>query len=249
MKQIRMMALMGMTLIMGMVMTACLSSNEEDNKTTQNVIALYEGGTLQDASGIILVPTSSTYVPTADGIYSITIEFDPTSVSNNKLNVTIKNPPYNITNDHKSRGEGVGNINLYAVEYNNGYNYLKPEMFNQDYILIPCIFWMDDVSSENYTTEYAKHHFTLLYPNDLTNAEGVLNLTLIDMVADPTVSRYKNSYEYQAFDLRHIISEFKAVNGKLSTIRISGMVNKNSCDPEDGSTTTESVDVPYNPLR
>ena len=100
-----------------------------------------------------------------------------------------------------------------------------------------------------FSIEFAKHHFTLLYPNDLTNAEGVLNLTLIDMVADPTVSRYKNSYEYQAFDLRHIISEFKAVNGKLNTIRVSGMVNKNSCDPEDGSTTTESVDVPYNPLR
>ena len=250
MKQIRMMALMGMTLMMGIVMTACLGSDDDDNKTTQNVVALYEDGLLQDASGVVLVPTNPAYLPTANGIYTMVLEFNPNSVSGNKLNVTIKETPYNLTNKNVIRDdEAVGNINLYAVEYNNGYASLRPELFNEDYILIPFIFWMFDVSEEYYTAELAKHHFALFYPNDLTNAEGILNLTIIDMVEDPSVDRYKYSYEYQAFNLKEVISKFKAVNDKLNTIRIWGRVNKNSCDPQEGTTTTEYVDVAYNPLR
>ena len=243
MKQIRMMALMGMTLLMGVVMTACLGSKEGDNKTTQDLIAVYENGVLQDLTGVILVPTNTSYLPATNGVFAIAVEYDPTTISDNKLSVTILEKPENLTNNNIIRGEGIGNINLYAVEYNSGYTNMKPEMCNQDYILIPCIFWMDDVSADNYATELAKHHFGLFYPDELKNDDGILNLTLIDMVEDPTLDRYKYYYEYQAFNIKDIIAGFKAINGDIKKIRVWASVNKNSCDPTEATTTKEYAEV------
>ena len=142
--------------------------------------------------------------------------------------------------------EGTGNINLYELDYNG----VKPEMFNQYYMLVPCFFWMDNVDVNDYEKELAKHRFSLLVPEDLHNSDGVLNLTLIDDVTDPEVDRYKNSWQYQAFNLQSVITGFKSINGKLNTIRIWGSVNRNSYDPEEGRTDrTRYVDIDLTPFQ
>ena len=243
MKQIRMIALMGLTLMMGVLMTSCLGSNDDDNKTTQDVVAVYENSVLQDLSGVVLEPTNPSYLPATNGVYNISIEYDPTTISGNKLSVTILEKPVNLTNNNLIKGEGVGNINLYAIEYNSGYTNLRPEMCNQDYILVPCIYWMDDVSAEEFPTELAKHHFGLFYPEDLTSADGILNLTLIDMVDDPTLNRYKYYYDYQAFNIKKVIADFKAKNGDINKIRVWASVNRNSYDPTEQTTSKEYAEV------
>ena len=58
MKQIRMMALLGLTLLMGVIMTSCLSSSEGDNKATQTLVAIYENGAFTQQGGGILVPVT-----------------------------------------------------------------------------------------------------------------------------------------------------------------------------------------------
>ena len=98
--------------------------------------------------------------------------------------------------------------------------------------------------------ELAKHRFSLLVPEDLHNSDGVLNLTLIDDVTDPEVDRYKNSWQYQAFNLQSVITGFKSINGKLNTIRVWGSVNRNSYDPEEGRTDrTRYVDIDLTPFQ
>lgn len=244
MKQIRMMALMGMTLMMGMVMTACLGSDDDDNKTTQDVFAVYDNGVLQDISGVNLVPTNTSYLPTSDGVYALVIEYDPTTISGNKLSVKILEKPENLTNQNVMKDEGIGgNINFYALEYKSGYNQMQPVMMNQDYIMIPCIFWMDDVSADEADAELKKHHFGLTYPADLTSADGILDLTLIDMVDDPTLDRDKYSCKYQAFNIKNVIAAFKAINGDINKIRVWASVNNNSYDPADSKTTKEYSEV------
>jgi hypothetical protein len=246
MKRFRISALMGFVFFTAMVLTSCLSSKDGDNKATQEVIALYQNGTLTQAGGGTLVPTSSSYMPSAPGIYSFIIEYDPTTWNDNKLNVTITSKPISLDNPNIRVGEGTGNINLYELDYNG----VKPEMFNQYYMLVPCFFWMDNVDVNDYEKELAKHRFSLLVPEDLHNSDGILNLTLIDEVTDPEVDRYKNSWQYQAFNLQSVITGFKSINGKLNTIRIWGSVNRNSYDPEEGRTDrTRYVDIDLTPFQ
>jgi len=240
MKHFNLMALMALTLTMGMTLTSCFGSDGK-NKTEQSVIALYQNGTLEQYGGGILVPTNTNYLPSSPGIYTFGIEYDPTTWSDNKLSVTITSKPISLNNPNVRVGADPekGNINLYDLEYNN----MKPEMFNQDYILVPCIYWMDDVTLEGYDNEEAKHKFTLLVPEDLHSSDGVLNLTLIDEVSDPGLERYKTTWVYQAFNLHSAITGFKSINGKINTIRIWGNVNRNSYDPEEGRTSKKYVDI------
>lgn len=241
-----MMALMGMALLMGVMMSACLSSNNDDNKTTQNVIALYENGVLEQYGGGTLVPTNSNYLPSAPGIYTFSIEYDPTTWNDNKLNVTITSVPISLTNSNVLAGEKSGNVNLYDLEYSGE---MFPSMFNQDYILIPCIFWMENVNADAYEKEQGKHRFSLVAPSDLHDSEGILHLTLVDEVTDPEVERTKSSWLYQAFNIKDVIAGFKAANGEINTIRIWGSTNRTSYDPEDGRTTKKYVDVDLTPFQ
>ncbi|MBO7418472.1 MAG: hypothetical protein J6U14_06010 [Bacteroidaceae bacterium] len=245
MKQLRLMAFAAMTLIMGVTMTSCFGSSEGDNKSTQDVIALYQNGTFEQIGGGILVPSSSSNLPSLPGIYSFTIEYDPTGWSDNKLNVTITSKPISLDNPNIRVGEATGNINLYELEYSG----LKPEMFNQNYLLVPCMFWMDNVDEASYVREFDKHKFSLLVPEDLHNSEGILNLTLIDEVTDPELDRYSNSWQYQAFNLQSIITGFKSINGKINTIRIWGNTNRNSYDPAEERTVKRYVDIDLKPFQ
>ena len=241
MKHFNLMALMALTLTMGMTLTSCFGSDGK-NKTEQSVIALYQNGTLEQYGGGILVPTNTNYLPSSPGIYTFGIEYDPTTWQDNKLSVTITTKPIGLDNPNIRVGSDTekGNINIYSLDYGGD---MPPAMFNQNYLLMPCIYWMDNVAAEDYEKEEAKHKFSLLVPEDLHNSEGILNLTLIDEVTDPQVERLKTSWLYQAFNLQSVIAGFKSVNGKINTIRIWGYVNRNSYDPEEGRTNKDHVDI------
>ena len=246
MKQFRMMALVGMTLVMGLMMASCFGDSNGKNKATQNVIALYQNGTLEQYGGGTLIPTNPSYLPSSPGIYTFSIEYDPTTWQDGKLNVTITSVPVSLNNTNVYQGESTGNINLYDVEYSGE---MYPSMFNENYILIPCIFWMENVNVEDYDKEEGKHKFSLFVPEDLHNSEGILNLTLVDDVTDPELERTKSSYLYQAFNVGNVITAFKQVNGRIKTIRIWGNCNRVSYDPTDGRTTKKYTDVDLTPFQ
>lgn len=243
MKQFRMVALMGLTLLMGVIMTACVGGNEEtDNKTTRDVIVLYENGQLTQYGGGILTPTNPSALPAIPGMYAMTIEYSTLESDQSNLSVTILSTPASLDNNNIFLGEGVGNINLYDLEYSGG---LKPEMYNQDYLLIPCIYWMEDVAAEAFSSEFKKHTFSIWAPEDLTSEDGVLNLTLVDNVTDPTLDRTKSFYSFQAFNLKALIAAFKQKNGKLTSIKVWGSTSRATYDPVEGKPVMKSVDVPY----
>ncbi len=235
-----MVSLLGLILTLGGLMTSCFSDSKDDNKTTQNVIALCENGTIQQYGGGILVPTSKTNVPTTTGVYTFTIEFDPTTWSDNKLSVNITTAPVNLTNANVKTGTSDGNINLYDLEYSGE---MFPTMFNENYMLVPCIFWMENVSLNEYDAELNKHKFSILVPEDLYDADKVLNLTLIDEVTDPELERSKSSWVYQAFNIGSVIKNFKVANGGIKTIRVWGTTNRTSYDPTDGRSSKKYVDI------
>ena len=248
MKQFKLTTVMAMALLMGAVLTSCLSSKEGDNKTTQNVMALLSSdGTLTQYGGGTLVPTNTVSMPSKPGIYSFGIEYDPNGWSGNKLNVTITSSFVSLDNNNLVEGDSQGNINLYDLDYSGD---MSPMMFNENYILIPCIFWMENVPDETgYDKELAKHKFTLQYPKDLHNSEGILELTLKDDVSDPELERDKSSYLYQAFNLQTVITGFKALNGSLNKIRIYGYTNHKSYDPAHNNTAKNYVDVDLTPFK
>ena len=251
MKQIKMMALLGMALLMGVIRTSCLSSSEGDNKATQTLVAIYENGTFTQQGGGTLIPLNSTYLPSTPGFYYIEIEYDPTTWSDGKLNVTLLSAPKKVDTYDAVKGANEGNINLFSLRessYTRGV--LEPAMFNKDYIVIPCMFWADNAGSEDEKEqEIKKHHFFLQAPTDLHNSEGVLELTLLDIVDDPETERLKNSYVDRIFNIRSIVEEFKIVNsGKaVSKIRISAKVNRSSYDPKNGN--NESVEIDLTPFQ
>ena len=251
MKRFRKFALMGMTLLMGVIMTACLGSSEGDNKSTQTLVAVYENGSFTQQGGGTLIPLNSTYLPSTPGFYSIEVEYDPTTWSDGKLNVTLLSAPRKVETYEAMKGDGEGNINLYTLsESSSMRGVLEPTMFNKDYIIIPCIFWADNVGSEDdMEKEIKKHHFYLQAPEDLQSSDGVLELYLYDVVDDPDVSRIRNSYIDRIFNIRSIVEEFKIKNsGKgLSKIRISAKVNRSSYEPKSG--VVESVEIDLTPFQ
>lgn len=250
MKQIRMMAFLGMTLLMGVIMTSCLSSSEGSNKTTQTIVALYENGAFTQQGGGTLIPLNTTYLPKESGFYTIEIEYDPTTWSDGKLNVTLLSSPNKVETYDVKQGTDEGNINIYTLkEGSSARGVLAPTLFNIDYLVIPCIFWADNVGSEDEKEqEIKKHHFYLQAPTDLHNSEGVLELTLYDVVDDPEVNRIRNSYVDRIFNIRDIINKFNIINSiKVSKIRISAKVNRSSYEPKDGR--IESVEIDLTPFQ
>ena len=241
MKNFRMIALMGLVLMTSLVMTSCLSGKDGDNKSTQNVIVLYENGTLKQYGGETLIPENTSYLPSAPGIYSIGIEYDPTTWSGDKLNVKLTSAPVSLNNYNVVSGSAKGNINMYDLNYNGE---MYPFMFNEDYIMVPYIFWMENVSANDYSAEEKKHHFYLQAPEDLHTDGTTLELWIYDVVDDPEVQRNKSSYLYQAFNIRNLIQGFKAVNGAApNVIRMKTMVNRSSYDPADQNTREEFYDI------
>lgn len=246
MKQIKMMALLGMTLLMGVIMTSCLSSSEGDNKTTQTIVAIYENGAFTQQGGGTLVPVNSSFLPSVPGFYIIDIEYDPTTWSDNKLNVTLLSAPQKVETYNVVKGTGEGNINIYTLqESSSTRGLLAPSMFNKDYLVMPCIFWADDVNSESEKEqEIKKHHFYLQAPADMHNSEGVLELTLYDVVDDPEVQRLRNSYVERIFYIRDIIEEFNVSNSvKVSKIRIKAKVNRSTYEAKSGSDDFFEIDL------
>lgn len=242
MKNFRTFVMMGLFMMTSLVMTACLSGKDDDNRSTQSVIVVYENGTLKQYGGETLIPENTNYLPSAPGIYSIGIEYDPTTWQGDKLNVKLTSVPISLNNYNVVRGENQGNIALYDLDYNNE---MYPFMFNQDYIMIPYIFWMENVNADMYNTEEKKHHFYLQAANDLHREDGILELWVYDVVDEPDVVRSKSSYLYQAFNIRDIIQEFKAANGKLKTIRVYAMINKSTYDLTHQATVKEYKDIDY----
>ena len=246
MKQIRMMALLGLTLLMGVIMTSCLSSSEGDNKATQTLVAIYENGAFTQQGGGILVPVNSSFLPSAPGFYLIEIEYDPTTWSDNKLNVTLLSAPQKVETYNVVKGTGEGNINLYTLqESSSTRGTLAPSLFNKDYLVIPCIFWADDVNSESEKEqEIKKHHFNLQAPADIHNSEGVLELTLYDVVDDPELQRLDRSYVDRIYYIGDIINEFNVSNSvKVSKIRIKAKVNRSTYETKSGGDDFFDIDL------
>ena len=246
MKQIRMMALLGLTLLMGVIMTSCLSSSEGDNKATQTLVAIYENGAFTQQGGGILVPVNSSFLPSAPGFYLIEIEYDPTTWSDNKLNVTLLSAPQKVETYNVVKGTGEGNINLYTLqESSSTRGTLAPSLFNKDYLVIPCIFWADDVNSESEKEqEIKKHHFNLQAPADMHNSEGVLELTLYDVVDDPDLQRLDHKYVDRIYYIGDIINEFNVSNSvKVSKIRIKAKVNRSTYETKSGGDDFFDIDL------
>ena len=63
------------------------------------------------------------------------------------------------------------------------------------------------------------------------------------MVEDPTLDRYKYYYDYQAFNIKNVIADFKAKNGDIKKIRVWASVNRNSYDPTEGTTKLEYSEI------
>ena len=92
--------------------------------------------------------------------------------------------------------------------------------------------------------EIKKHHFNLQAPADMHNSEGVLELTLYDVVDDPDLQRLDHKYVDRIYYIGDIINEFNVSNSvKVSKIRIKAKVNRSTYETKSGGDDFFDIDL------
>lgn len=241
MKQIKNLALIAIAVVAGLSFTSCLGDSKDD-KATQSVLGILRSdGTFEQYGGQILVPNQAIAYP--EGMYMFNIEYNPNDLKDNKLPVKITSSELDrVENTNILPIESKGNIPMYSLDYQNQ---MKPYIFNKDYIVIPAMFWAKDVTTQTAQEEEVnKHSFSLCCPV-IEEGSEVLELTIVDDVKDSDIERNKYTYKFQAFNIRNLISQFKAKNASLKTIRIKAYVNDETPDMASDKTKLATCDLDY----
>lgn len=243
MKLFRNIAIAAVALASTMSFTSCVGDNDDD-KIEQTVIALYKSdGTFEQYGGTILVP-SQTVIASAGSMYSFGVEYNPNDYEGNRLNVNVTSELTSLDNSNVAAvAQAVqGNVPLYDLNYQN-VGTVSPYKFNDDIIIVPVMFWIQNVASSQIDDEVKNHSFGLYYViNDNTD---VLDMYLTDSVNDTSVSRPVFTWVLQAFNIRSAVAQFRLRNAALNTIRIHAMVNNVTDDLTDSHTEEETFDIAY----
>lgn len=246
-------------LFTGMILALmCLSFNgcgatsgNEGDTITQFMLAKYEYGSdcFLDINGTKMIPATPSilYTLSETGLYQFTVAYDPSTISNGQVTVTMNSNPTSIMNPlgviNSSEYPYDGNIPLYAINYvPRG---LAPFMFDKDYLVIPVSYQsVSTVNEGDIATELGKHYFILAL-EPYAAGDDTLTFRLTDQVKDPDTDRNFALYAYQAFDLRYVIANFKAQGNSLKKIVVKGMISEGSNDLEDAKEETYSFDYKF----
>ncbi len=261
-----------------LTLTSCIGDSD-DNSVEQTIVALYKSdGTFEQYGGTILVPKQS--IVTTPGMYTFEVRYNPgdatdsgsmpievisslTSIGNDNLvssptepvpNIPMYSLNYHIGNDNlvSSPTEPVPNIPMYSLNYQSNQGSVAPYKFNNDYLIVPAMFWVENVSSSEIQAEIKKHTFALTYllgddSNIKVSESGVLDLYLTDNVSDASTTRARFTSNFEAFYIGKLVKLYNAQypdNG-LQKIRIHAYVNGNECNMEGTATKAEYYDVQY----
>lgn len=246
-------------LFTGMILALmCLSFNgcgatsgNEGDTITQFMLAKYEYGSdcFLDINGTKMIPATPSilYTLSETGLYQFTVAYDPSTISNGQVTVTMNSNPASIMNTYGVISEADypndENIPLYAINYvPRG---LAPFMFDKDYLVVPVSYQsISTVNEGDIATELAKHRFVLIL-EPYAAGDDTLTFRLTDKVSDPDTERNFALYAYQAFDLRYVIANFKAQGNSLKKIVVKGMISEGSNDLEDAKEETYSFDYKF----
>ena len=228
------------------------SGNEGDTITQFMLVKVDDSsvsaGCLYDINGTKLIPeTPSVLYSLTNGLYQCTIVYDPSTIANNQVTVTLNSNPTSIMNTYgvinKAEYPNDENIPLYAINYVP--RNLAPFMFDKDYLVVPVAYQsISTVNDSDISTELAKHRFVLIL-EPYAAGDDTLTFTLTDKVTDPDTERYYALYVYQAFDLRYVIANFKAQGNTLKKIVVKGMKSESTNNLEQATEETYSFDYNF----
>jgi len=253
MKKIQLFAWM-MLATMCLSFNACVSDDDDDDDTfiTQLMLARIDDTSVSnqcfyDVNGTKLVPDDPSVIYTlTNGIYQFTISYNPNTISDGKVSVSLNSNPVSVMNPYglwPSTEVTDYNLPLYAVNYTA--QQLAPFMFDKTYLVIPVVFRSPSVVDDSeYQTELAKHRFVLTY-DAAAAGDDTLVLHLTDKVSDPELPRNYPMYTHQAFDLSSLIANFKALGNNLKTITIKSKVNSGSSDMNMAIEETYTIEYKY----
>lgn len=229
------------------------TSDHEGDTVLQLILAKVDDSSMAahcfyDINGTKLIPETPSVIYTlSNGLYQFTIAYDPSAISNGQVTVTLNSDPTSIMNPYgvlyDTEYPNDENIPLYAINYTpRGF---APFMFDKDYLVVPVVYQgVSTVNESDVTTELGKHRFVLVLEPYATG-DNTLTFNLTDRVTDPDTRRYYSLFTYQAFDLRNVIANFKALGNKLEKIVIKGMTSERSNDLEQAIEETYSFDYKF----
>lgn len=236
-----------------LTLTSCIGDSD-DNSVEQTIVALYKSdGTFEQYGGTILVPKQS--IVTTPGMYTFEVRYNPGDADDSgSMPIEVISSLTSIGNDNlvSSHTEPVPNIPMYSLNYQSNQGSVAPYKFNNDYLIVPAMFWVENVSSSEIQAEIKKHTFALTYllgddSNIKVSESGVLDLYLTDNVSDASTTRARFTSNFEAFYIGKLVKLYNAQypdNG-LQKIRIHAYVNGNECNMEGTATKAEYYDVQY----
>lgn len=253
MKKIKLFAC-AMLALMCLSFSGCgATSGHDGDRINQLMLARIDdsstaGTCFYDVNGTKIIPETPSVIYTlTNGIYQFTVAYDPSTVSGGQVTVTLNSEPTSIMNPfgviNKADYPNDENIPLYAINY--APRALAPFMFDKDYLIIPVVFRSTSIVEDNeMAVEIAKHRFVLAL-EPYASGDDTLVFTLTDKVTDPDTGRGFAMFNYQAFDLRYIVSDFKAMGNTLKKITIKAMTSEDGCDLSYAKEETYTFDYNF----
>ncbi len=233
--------------------TSCIGDSDE-NSAEQTIVALYKSdGTFEQYGGTILTPKTS--VVATPGMYTFEVRYNPSDAdASGNMPIEVISSLTSIDNENlgSARTEPEPNIPMYSLNYQSNQGSVAPYKFNNDYLIVPAMFWVENVSSSEIQVEINKHTFALTYligddNNIKVTEDGVLDLYLTDNVADVTTTRARFTSNFEAFYVGKLVKLYNAQypNNGLQKFRIHAYVNGDECSMTGAATKAEYYDVQY----
>lgn len=245
MKQVKFFLVALMAAVMGVSVSSCMNSEENNGPFPLKVIAKLEAsyfGYFKMIDGSKLIPTSDTSInmPSGSGMYTVIGQYTKDGVDTNAGAITFTLlSSSSIEGPAIFKGEVTPDITLYAIEYQNVY----PFLFDKNTLIIPALIWAKGTNETELNEDTKKHSLKLTYDEIATGATELV-LHLNDEVTEEDKKAERNFFtvKYQSYDLSRVISEF---GGNLKKITIKAKVNGSSYDLKDTNTKDGSFSIDY----
>lgn len=250
MKQLKFL-MVALTLLMGISLTSCLDSGDDNPIKQLSLIVKYEGGmygggVFKTTDGLELEPADPTLtISLSSGkIYYISFSYNKDEVVANKATkITLLATPTDISGPRvvPSSEASEANAPLFALEYSDGYNVYCPYLFDKYTLILPALFWVKDVNSQNdLMDEIKKHRFEISYDEV---EEGVLTLYINHLITESEeTTRNKFTINSYAYDLQGIINNAAGDGSTIRKITVKAKTNSSSNTLKDAVDKTFDID-------
>lgn len=242
--------MVALTLIMGVSLSSCFDSGDDNPMRQISVIARLTTGTsysnalvMQD--GVELVPSDPTSLMLLNsGMYYVDIQYsiDDVQANSKSLKVTLLSTPTKIDGPDLTATVPTADAPMYDLTYRSNQEFYVPFMFDKYTLILPALYWVKPLTKENAEAELKKHSFIISY-DEINEGDETLNLQVTHLITeDKDDLRTSYTVSLKAYDLSDVISEFESKGNTLKKIVLSAKTNDRTNSLDDSGDKTFDID-------